>query len=73
MCKLRKSIYGLKQAFGQWYLKFYDTITSYGFVEFIVDQCIYIKISGSLLLILVLYFDVIMLAENNKGMLHDVK
>ncbi|KAK9749378.1 hypothetical protein RND81_02G122000 [Saponaria officinalis] len=45
---LRKSIYGLKHASRQWYLKFNDTITSYGFLEITVDRCIYIKISGSI-------------------------
>jgi len=29
--KHKKSIYGLKQVFKQWYLKFNDTITSFGF------------------------------------------
>ena len=46
-CKLKKSIYGLKQASRQWYLKFNNTITSFGFKENIVDQCIYLKVSGS--------------------------
>ena len=46
-CKLKKSIYGLKQASRQWYLKFNNTITSFGFKENTVDQCIYLKVSGS--------------------------
>ena len=40
-CKLKKSIYGLKQASRQWYIKFNNTITSFGFTENTVDQCIY--------------------------------
>ena len=39
--KLKKSIYGLKQASRQWYLKFHDVISSFGFEENIMDQCIY--------------------------------
>ena len=47
ICKLKKSIYGLKQASGQWYFKFNEVIMSFGFKENIVDQCIYLKESGS--------------------------
>ena len=73
VCRLRKSIYGLKQASRQWYIKFNDTILSYGFVEIIVDRCIYMKVSGSKFAILVLYVDDILIAANDMGMLSDVK
>lgn len=73
VCKLKKSIYGLKQASRQWYLKFNDTITSFGFVENTVDRCIYMKVSGSKFIILVLYVDDILLAANDISLLHDVK
>lgn len=73
VCKLRKSIYGLKQASRQWYIKFNDTIKSYGFVENIIDRCLYMKVSGSKFIILVLYVDDILLIANDKSLLFDVK
>ena len=73
VCKLKKSIYGLKQGSRQWYLKFNDIITRYGFVENTIDQCIYMKVSGSKFVILVLYVDDIFLVANDVAMLHDVK
>ena len=42
VCKLKKSIYGLKQALRQWYLKFDETITKFGFKENIVDPLCHI-------------------------------
>ena len=73
VCKLKRSIYGLKQASRQWYLKFNDTITSFGFKENAVDRCIYMKISGSKFIFLVLYVDDILLATNDLGLLHETK
>jgi hypothetical protein len=73
VCKLKKSIYGLKQASRQWYLKFHNVISSFGFVENIMDQCIYQKVSESKICFLVLYVDDILLATNDKGLLHEVK
>ena len=71
--KLKKSIYGLKQASRQWYLKFHNVITSFGFVENIMNQCIYHKVSGSKIIFLVLYVDDILLASSDLGLLHEVK
>ena len=73
VCKLKKSIYGLKQASRQWYLKFHEVITSFDFEENIMDQCIYQKVSESKICFLVLYVDDILLATNDKGLLYEVK
>ena len=73
VCKLKKSIYGLKQASRQWYLKFNDTITSFGFKENTVDRCIYLKVSGSKFIFLILYVDDILLASNDLGLLSETK
>ncbi|CAM8903118.1 unnamed protein product [Rhodiola kirilowii] len=73
VCKLRKSIYGLKQASRQWYFKFYQVIISYGFEANLMDECVYHKFCGSKFIFLVLYVDDILLATNDVMLLHDTK
>ena len=73
VCKLKRSIYGLKQASRQWYFKFNEVIMKYGFKENIVDRCIYLKKSGSAWILLVLYVDDILLASTNLSLLRETK
>lgn len=73
VCKLNKSIYGLKQASRQWYLKFDQIVISMGFVENKLDDCIYIKFSGSKFILLVLYVDDILLASSCQQLLQSTK
>ena len=72
VCKLKKSIYGLKQASRQ-YLKFDEVVTSNSFKENIVDQCIYMKVGGIKYIFLVLYVDDILLTTNYTGLLVETK
>ena len=53
VCRLKKSIYGLKQASRQWYHKFHKVVSSFGFESNIVDECIYLKFCGSKFIFLV--------------------
>lgn len=46
VCKLKKSIYSLKQTFRQWYLRFNDIIVSFRFKENTIDQCIYLRFNN---------------------------
>ena len=73
VCKLKKSIYELKQALRQWYIKFNDIITSFGFEENLIDKCIYQKISGNKFIFLVLCVDEILLATNDLGVSCEAK
>ena len=73
LCKLKKSIYGLKQASCQWYLKFPDVLSSFRFEENIMDQCIYQKVSENKICFLILYVDDILLATNDRGLMHEMK
>ena len=72
VCKLR-SIYGLKQASRQWYLNFDHIGTLLGFMENAIDQCVYIKNSGTRFFILVLYFDDILFIGNHIEFLNETK
>ncbi|RDX68109.1 Copia protein, partial [Mucuna pruriens] len=47
VCKLKKSIYGVKQASRQWYHKFHKVITSCCFEANVVDDCAYHKSNGN--------------------------
>ena len=72
-CRLKKSIYGLKQASRQWYLKFDETIRSFGFEENVEDNCIYGKFKIGKIIFLVLYVDDILLASSDMNMLLETK
>ena len=73
VCKLKKSIYGLKQASCQWYYKFHQVIVLFGFEMNVMDDCVYPKFSGSKYIFMVLYVDDILLATNDIGILHETK
>ena len=48
-------------------------ITSFGFKQNTIDQCIYLKFNGSKFIILVLYVDDILLASSDVELLHETK
>jgi len=72
-CKLKKSIYILKKASSRWYLKFNDTIVSFGFKKKSMNRCLYLNINESKAIILIMYVDDILLATNDLSLLHDTK
>ena len=73
VCKLQRSIYGLKQASRSWNLRFDEVIKEFGFVQNKEESCIYKKVSGSSVSFLVLYVDDILLVGNDKNLLNSVK
>ena len=72
-CRLKKSIYGLKQDSRQWYLKFDQTIRNFGFKENIEDNCIYTKFKNGKFIFLILYVDDILLASSDVNLLLETK
>jgi hypothetical protein len=73
ICKLQKSIYGLKQASRSWNIRLDKVVKALGFVKNEEEACVYKKISGSALVFLILYVDDILLIGNDILMLESVK
>ena len=73
VCKLNMSIYGLKQASRQWYLKFDAVVSDFGFKENQVDECVYMKSEGKDFIFLILYVDDILLASTSVTLLNHTK
>src|SRR5680860_788669 len=73
VCKLQRSIYGLKQASRSWNLRFDEVIKGFGFVQTYGEACIYKKVSGSSVAFLILYVDDILLIGNDVTLLENVK
>ena len=73
VCKLQRSIYGLKQASRSWNLRFDDAIKEFGFIKNEDEPCVYKKVSGSKIVFLVLYVDDILLIGNDIPILQSVK
>jgi hypothetical protein len=72
-CRLKKFIYGLKQASRQWYLKFDETIKKFSFKQNEEDNCIYAKFKNGKFSFLILYVDDILLASSDANLLLEKK
>jgi hypothetical protein len=73
ICKLQKSIYGLKQASRSWNMYFDEVVKGFGLVKNVEEPCIYKKVSGSAVIFLILYVDDILLIENDISMMEVIK
>jgi len=73
VCKLKRSIYGLKQSSRKWYVRFHRAVLFNKFTMIEEDHCVYIKRSKGSFIILSLYVDDILLAGNDKDMIVSTK
>ena len=73
VCKLLKSIYGLKQASRSWNIRFDQVIKTYGFSQNVDEPCVYKHIKNGKVVFLLLYVDDILLIGNDVGALSSIK
>jgi hypothetical protein len=65
VCKLKRSLYGLKQSPRQWYKRFDSFMLSHGFKRSEFDSCVYIKIVHGSPIYLLLYVDDMLIAAKS--------
>ncbi|GJS49253.1 retrotransposon protein, putative, ty1-copia subclass, partial [Tanacetum coccineum] len=73
VCKLKRSIYGLKQASRSWNKRFDEEIKRFGFAQNLDEPCVYQKAIGSNVNFLILYVDDIIIMGNHIPSLQSVK
>ena len=65
VCKLWKSIYGLKRVSRSWNHRFDEVVKEFGILQNADEPCVYKKVSGSTIVFLVLYVNDILRIGNN--------
>ena len=73
VCKLKKSLYGLKQSPRMWLQKFNTFIRGLGFTRRKAYHCVYFKLIGDRVIYLVLYVNDMLLVGNDKEIIQDLK
>ena len=73
ICKLNKSIYGLKQSARCWNLTITQYLTSDGYIQCAADDCLFTKIKDDKFIILCLYVDDVIPISNSTELLREEK
>ncbi|XP_062075067.1 uncharacterized mitochondrial protein AtMg00810-like [Humulus lupulus] len=73
VCKLHKSIYGLKQSSRQWYTTLSDALLSAGFKQSQADYTLFTKGQDDQFIALLVYVDDIIIAGPNLKLLHQLQ
>lgn len=78
VCRLQKSLYGLKQASGQWFAKLPQALLALSYSQSQVDYSLFVKKDGVFIIVLLVYIDDLILTGNHlneitavKSYLHD--
>lgn len=73
VCKLNKSLYGLKQASRMWNERFNEFMLKIGFARCLNDHCLYIKKSNDIICYILLYVDDLLIVSGDMKLINVIK
>ncbi|KAL3652410.1 hypothetical protein CASFOL_002091 [Castilleja foliolosa] len=71
VCKLNKSLYGLKQASRTWFNRFESVMAALGFTSSKTDTSLFIKHNEGQTLVVIVYVDDIIITGDDSGLIQD--
>ncbi|CAL1413854.1 unnamed protein product [Linum trigynum] len=72
-CRLRKSLYGLKQASRQWYAKLTEALISFGFTQSYSDYSLFTKKNDKGIAVVLVYVDDLIFSGDNEELIQEAK
>ncbi|KAJ0466590.1 putative RNA-directed DNA polymerase [Helianthus annuus] len=73
VCRLRKSMYGLKQASRNWYQKFTSALLDMGYTQSVADPSLFIYRNGAIHVAALIYVDDVILIGNDMNKIKETK
>ena len=73
VCRIKKSLYGLKQSARCWNVRLRDYLISVGYKQIVADPCIYVKCQDDNVSMLLVYVDDVLITSNSEKFLEHEK
>lgn len=73
MCKLLKSLYGLKQASRQWNIKLTSALLADNYKQSSYDHLLFTKNQGTCIVVILIYVDDLLITGNNQDLIYEAK
>ena len=73
VCKLKKSLYGLKQSGNLWNNVLHCFLIDNSFKQSLIDHCVYTRFQENDRVIIIVFVDDILISANNEIVMHEVK